>query len=50
MLHTIVKEELYGDMYVNTELDDDEATEMSSMHLNVVDYLGGMDFRGYSYR
>lgn len=50
VLHTIVKEELYGDMYVNTELDDDEATEMSSMHLNVVDYLGGMDFRGYSYR
>lgn len=50
VLNTIVKEELSGKMYTNTEENDEETGGLSNMHLNVVDYLGGMSFRGVFYK
>ncbi len=50
VLNTIIKEELSGNMYTNTAEDDDETGGISDMHLDVVDYLGGMNFRGIFYQ
>lgn len=46
VLQKIIKEELSGEIYEEVDVDD-EMSEMSSLHMDVVDYLGGIEFRGY---
>lgn len=48
VLRKIIKEELSDNMYVKVDVDD-EMSEMSNLHMNVVDYLGNINFRGYFY-
>ena len=46
VLRDVIKEELYGNVYEEDSYDTLEETARNSLHLNVKDYLGGIEYRG----
>lgn len=47
VLRDIVKEELYQDIHSSEEYDTDEERALNSVHLDLINYLGGMRTRGF---
>lgn len=46
VLRNILKEEINGQGYIDVSTGNPEIDEMSLVHLDIVDYLGGIEFRG----